>query len=91
MSILLGFDALLPEILARDMIEYGNEESIDYIDALNEVGAKIIPNSFTHIPYTIGSYSSLLALDIDWYNNNLWGLLPHGARDDKGRATHANL
>ena len=80
---ILGFDAMLPEILARDMIEY-EDAPIPYIDALNALNAEIIPNTFTHIPYTIGSYSSLLALDIGWYNNIYGGYYRTGREMIRG-------
>ncbi len=66
---ILGFDAMLPEVLARDLLELEPTQSVPYIDALRAENVEFIPNAFTHYPYTIGTYSSLAALDIGWYKS----------------------
>ncbi len=64
---LLSFDAMMPENIAKNLLELNENEPPAYIDVLKKNNATFIPNAFTHLPVTMGSFSSLLALDLDWY------------------------
>ena len=64
---LLSFDAMIPKNVARNLLELAPEETPGYFDVLEKNDMQIIPNAFSARPASRTSFSSMLALDLDWY------------------------
>ncbi len=65
---LLSFDSMMPYNIAQKFLNLQPSEMPEYFNILQQNEAVIIPNAFSYLPRTHGAFSSLLALDIEWYN-----------------------
>ncbi|MCH9845862.1 MAG: hypothetical protein K0U39_10195 [Alphaproteobacteria bacterium] len=77
---LLSFDAMIPKNIAQKLLTLSPKETPRYFDVLKKNKMQIIPNSFTYRRGTISSFSSMLAIDTDWYNK-LYGDVKAPAAD----------
>ncbi len=76
---LLSFDAMMPQNVAQKLLNLQPSEIPTYFDVLQQNDAVIIPNAFTYLPKTSSSFSSLLALDIEWYRALYQKYINYGA------------
>lgn len=68
---LLSFDALIPEKIARHFLKL-KDEKISYVETLKNLNADIIPNTFANFSPTLKSLNSMLALDLDWWEEKMY-------------------
>ena len=66
---LLSFDSMMPQNVAQNLLDLQQSELPEYLNILLQNDAVMVPNAFTHLPKTYGAFSSLLALDIEWYRS----------------------
>ncbi|MCH9844626.1 MAG: hypothetical protein K0U39_03880 [Alphaproteobacteria bacterium] len=83
---LLSFDSMMPQNVVQKLLDLQPSELPEYFNILQQNNAVMVPNAFTYLPTTYGAFSSLLALDIEWYrslygqNLNYGGEMITGAR-----------
>ncbi|MCH9844627.1 MAG: hypothetical protein K0U39_03885 [Alphaproteobacteria bacterium] len=77
---LLAFDAMTPKNVVQKLLELKPEETPGYFDVFEKNDMQIIPNVFSARNRTLASFSSMLALDMDWYTQ-LYGRAMFGGRN----------
>ncbi len=68
---LLSYDGMVPQNIAKKMLQLDDNQSPAYINSIDALGADVIPNTFVHFNATLGSFASMFALDINWYKQQL--------------------
>ncbi|MCH9845861.1 MAG: hypothetical protein K0U39_10190 [Alphaproteobacteria bacterium] len=66
---LLSFDSMMPQNVVQKLFDLPTSELPEYFNILQQNNAVMVPNAFTYLPTTYGAFSSLLALDIEWYRS----------------------